>query len=355
MGNLKLLLVLSIFVAAVISDERIEPEPFPPSINPNNSTTHPNTTVTSPPSSTHKPNTTTTSSTTTTTTSTTAAPPSPNTTTTSTTVAPPSPNTTTTSTTTTLPPSPNTTTTSTTTALPPSPNTTTTTSAPPITTTEPPKPVPEPQTGNWSVHFDKNVNKSCMIVDAAVQFEFLLANATKKINLPVGAIADGSCDEKRDAINLKWDKNVFSLTFDKRNDSKFELESIEAKFFNLSLLNGAKNYSLVHNTPEFGTPLGNSYKCAKVQTFNLTEKDDNKTVAYLHISHVQMQAFANNTGHKFDTAVDCEASPITSDVVPIVVGCVLAALVIMIMVAYLVARRRCQARGYLSIDTQPDD
>lgn len=57
----------------------------------------------------------------------------------------------------------------------------------------------------------------------------------------------------------------------------------------------------MHNTPEFGTPLGNSYKCAKVQTFNLTEKDDNKTVAYLHISHVQMQAFANNTGHKFDT------------------------------------------------------
>lgn len=186
-------------------------------------------------------------------------------------------------------------------------------------------------------------------MDAAIQIEFLLVNATKKINLPVNATADGSCEDKLEAINLNWDKNVFSLTFDKRNDSKFELESIKATFVNLSLPDGVKNYSLVHNVAEFGTPLGNSYKCAKVQTFNLTEENSNKTVAYLHLSNVQMQAFANSTGHKFDTAIDCEASPITSDVVPIVVGCVLAALVIMIMVAYLVARRRCQARGYLSM------
>lgn len=53
-----------------------------------------------------------------------------------------------------------------------------------------------------------------------------------------------------------------------------------------------------HNTSEFATPLINSYKCTKIQTFNLTDVK-NVTAAYLHVSQLQLQAFRNATGHVF--------------------------------------------------------
>jgi hypothetical protein len=50
------------------------------------------------------------------------------------------------------------------------------------------------------------------------------------------------------------------------------------------------------------------------------------------------------------TATDCPADKvITSDIVPIAVGCALAALVIVVLVAYLIGRRRARQRGYQSV------
>jgi lysosomal-associated membrane protein 1/2 len=74
----------------------------------------------------------------------------------------------------------------------------------------------------------------------------------------------------------------------------------------------------------------------------------NNTAGILRISHLQVQAFRNETNTKFDEALDCQGSE-TPDVVPIAVGCALAALVIIVLVAYLIGRRRSQARGYLSM------
>jgi lysosomal-associated membrane protein 1/2 len=52
----------------------------------------------------------------------------------------------------------------------------------------------------------------------------------------------------------------------------------------------------------------------------------------------------------FFSAVDCAADKvITSDIVPIAVGCALAALVVVVLVAYLIGRRRARQRGYQSV------
>lgn len=50
----------------------------------------------------------------------------------------------------------------------------------------------------------------------------------------------------------------------------------------------------------------------------------------------------------FFPAEDC-APYETPDVVPIAVGCALIALILIVLVAYLIGRRRNQARGYLSM------
>lgn len=44
---------------------------------------------------------------------------------------------------------------------------------------------------------------------------------------------------------------------------------------------------------------------------------------------------------------DCKLD--TPDIVPIAVGCALAGLVIIVLIAYLIGRKRSQARGYLSM------
>ncbi|XP_023017519.2 lysosome-associated membrane glycoprotein 1 [Leptinotarsa decemlineata] len=302
---------------AVSSNPKIQPQPQP-TIKPTT------TTSTTPPTTTSTTTPTTTSTTPSTTTSTTPS------TTTSTT--PP------TTTSTTTP-----TTTSTTTPI------TTSTSKP--TPSPTPAPVPDPVSGDWSVQY-KDSNRSCIVIDMAVQFEILKVNQTAtKLNLPKNATANGTCENEKNSVSLNWngDKNVLEFEFVKSNTSKFILDVISVKFINLTIPGqDPKTYQLIHKQNEFSTPLGNSYKCSRVQTLNLTEENSNETVAYIHLSQVQFEAFSNTTGHVFATAVDCDTS-LTTDVVPIVVGCVLAALVVMVLIAYLIGRRRCQARGYLSM------
>ena len=64
---------------------------------------------------------------------------------------------------------------------------------------------------------------------------------------------------------------------------------------------------------------------------------------------VQFDAFRPSSfpdGH-FQTPSDCSYRP--NDVVPIIVGCALAGMVVMVLVAYMVGRSRSRARGYMSV------
>lgn len=80
----------------------------------------------------------------------------------------------------------------------------------------------------------------------------------------------------------------------------------------------------------------------------MTAKDSKVVDVNATIAHVQFEAFHKQDTHQFSTARDCEAID-TPDIVPIAVGCALAGLVVVVLIAYLVGRRRAQARGYLSM------
>lgn len=58
-------------------------------------------------------------------------------------------------------------------------------------------------------------------------------------------------------------------------------------------------FALVENNPLFNTSLQHSYKCYKRQTFNLTNDNSNVTAGFIHLQHVQLQAFRNTTGTVF--------------------------------------------------------
>lgn len=81
--------------------------------------------------------------------------------------------------------------------------------------------------------------------------------------------------------------------------------------------------------------------CNKESTINLSSKDGFE----LTVSKVQYQAFKKGNSNDFGDASECAADEETNSIVPIAVGAALAGLVIIVLIAYLIGRKRSRA-GY---------
>lgn len=91
-----------------------------------------------------------------------------------------------------------------------------------------------------------------------------------------------------------------------------------------------------------------SYHCTRPQYFNLTRTvEDPEVVGIAKVHNVQVEAFRSDKTAGFSTARDCDSSE-TSDVAPIAVGIALGALILIVLISYLCARRRSTSRGYVS-------
>ncbi|XP_030375501.1 lysosome-associated membrane glycoprotein 1-like [Scaptodrosophila lebanonensis] len=254
-----------------------------------------------------------------------------------------------TSTTTTAKPTPTTSTTSTTTEAP-----STTTPSPVPTTTPKPTPFPAPSVGTW--------NSSCIALKMAAQLNFTYETKENKLatglyNIPSDAkVEDFSCENKTiQSIELMWGpdeaKHSLTLTFEKVNGSSvLSTISIHLPLLSDNFPDAKENETILmtHTKPEFSTPEKMSYHCTRVQKFNLTENiGDVKAKGVISVSQVQAEAFRVSNTTAFSTVHDCDSSE-TSDVVPIAVGIALAALILVVLISYLCARRRSTSRGYMS-------
>lgn len=92
--------------------------------------------------------------------------------------------------------------------------------------------------------------------------------------------------------------------------------------------------------------LGKSYKCFAQRT--LKNNDAKDGAQQLKIASSQVEAFRNTTNHNFSPSEECSLDGVT-DIVPIAVGATLAGLVVIVLIAYLIGRRRSRARGYQSV------
>jgi len=244
--------------------------------------------------------------------------------------------------------------------------------------------------GNWTV-------EDCVMVRLASQITLYPnpknKNETVIIELPVTAIASGFCGKPEvnqteimnQKITLDWfevtDANVtlnrnLTLEFSKNSAAqKYGVSKIQAlyvtRIFDKNVTDPNTNEtSLISVTEyvsmttfrmdpwEFLVPLNRSYLCLDVGTRSMHTE--------LHLSHkpldetklpnstfsakkVQLDAFRAEDAplDEYQIGMDCTYRP--NDVVPIIVGCALAGLVVMVLVAYLVGRRRSRARGYQSV------
>ncbi|XP_031628348.1 flocculation protein FLO11-like [Contarinia nasturtii] len=264
----------------------------------------------------------------------------------------------TTSSTTAAPTSTSTTAASTTTSTTAAPTTTSTTAAP-KTTTVAPKPV-EPKSAKYYV--EEN-NVTCILVEFAAQLNISYGKDQYVLyNLPSNdkfVQTDGKCGNETTEQNLVviWtvnhEMNTLNLTFNLNTTSKPKEYSLTKAVFNLSssiIPDNTERLVLYHVGDFFETRQTRSYHCGRAQKLNLTKNADPKSevVGNVTLSHVFMEAYRSANDQKFSESLDCDAIN-TPDIVPIAVGIALIALVVVVLIAYLVGRRRAQSRGYVSM------
>jgi len=241
-----------------------------------------------------------------------------------------------------------------------------------------------PSMGNWTVNH-------CIVVNMAGKLSISKTdNATEavEVNVPATANATGECNPNNQTITLSWTeaepktKNILhrnlTILF-LRNDTAtppvYGVKNIagvyETMYFqkNVTVDNTTKEETFVQYVGfttfsfpklELQTPVNRSYLCLNIGKFSMhAERHDSSEAggapgelvanSTFTAQNVQFDAFRpdNIPSNILQTPLDCSFRP--SDVVPIVVGCALAGTVLLVLIAYLVGRRRNRARGYQSV------
>jgi len=259
---------------------------------------------------------------------------------------------------------------------PPKPDDPTTVPPTPVPTTEPtpeptteptpaPEPAPEPTPAPANDYFYNITegNVTCVMIDG--DFSFLIAleaNDTKKVKVVIpkhNADVTGACNgtDGTQRITLTWGKNSATFVFESTK-SMWNISSYTATlvldgsdFKNTSLFDKEMTLQINLALTPVEVAVNHSYKCiSHLDSSTQASIDgieyDNTVLA--DMDGMQIQAFnmiANEPD--FVDATHCTADE-TSDIVPIAVGCALAGLVVIVLIAYLVGRRRRSA-AYQSV------
>ncbi|XP_005913221.1 lysosome-associated membrane glycoprotein 2 isoform X2 [Haplochromis burtoni] len=214
------------------------------------------------------------------------------------------------------------------------PNTTTlapNTTTMPVPTTTPVPTLPVPSTGNYSIRTENGT--VCLLAN----FGLRIGIKGEEMNLdPNMANVSGSCGVNSSELTLASKKMTIRFTF--TNDTKkFRLHDL-----NISVSTSSGNFSVENSSLNlWEASIGSSYMCNKEQTFNITD------TLSIHTFSLHVQPFGVNKG-VFSTAEECFLDSDLSFLVPIAVGVALSFLIILVLISYLIGRRKSRT-GYQSV------
>lgn len=184
-------------------------------------------------------------------------------------------------------------------------------------------------------------------------------NRTTSIAIPGGNKPDvtvsGSCGNKSSSLGVNWPMYKFELYFEKvhpenTSDTKWEISNmtviIDTKNNSEFLNPVAHTISVSAAAKEIGikVPQDSAYLCNDRITYSFTEG------VKVYLADVKLQPFDVHNGKYSDNLMECgqdKPKPKVEDnnIVPIAVGCALAGLVLIVLIAYIIGRRKSQ-RGY---------
>jgi lysosomal-associated membrane protein 1/2 len=226
----------------------------------------------------------------------------------------------------------------------------------PISTTAPPTPPIQPVKYMWNVTEN---NVTCILLEAGIRiiFSYQMANHTVisgiTMDLPNNTIASGTCGVMNQTISLSFfeDWNLHLTFVENTTTHKYDLAATSLDYKITSQRFPGANDSAVETVHRYGdmfaTDDHKKFVCVAVQTLysnnNVTdgpEKIDTYSLTF--------EAFRqSSTGQFTDNAKHCDSDEV-SQLVPIIVGAALGGLILIVLIAYLIGRKRSR-RGYESV------
>ncbi|XP_055783237.1 lysosome-associated membrane glycoprotein 2-like isoform X2 [Salvelinus fontinalis] len=212
------------------------------------------------------------------------------------------------------------------------PTTTVITTAAPTSTPT----LPTPTTGNYSIAPNFN-STACLMATFGLRIGFKQGDKVETINLvPSATNVSGACGVNSSNLILTSDTITIMFTFS--NDSKkFYLHALNVT---VKPATGADVFADNTNMSIWAAAVGSSYMCNKEQTLTVTQ------TLTLYTFKLRVQPFGVEKG-EFATAHDCSLDD-TSILIPVIVGAALACLILIVVIAYVIGRRKTYV-GYQTL------
>ncbi|XP_077000905.1 lysosome-associated membrane glycoprotein 2 isoform X1 [Tamandua tetradactyla] len=216
-----------------------------------------------------------------------------------------------------------------------------TTVTPIIPTTVPspttaPTPKEKPEVGTYAVN---NGNGTCLLATMGLQLNITQDKVASIVNInPNTTDFTGSCHPQTALLRLNSSTiKYLDFIFAVKNENRFYLKEVNVS---LNLVNGSVFSIANHNLSYWDAPLGSSYMCNKEQTVSVSG------TFQINTFDLRVQPFSVMEG-KYSTAQECSLDDDTI-LIPIIVGAGLSGLIIVIVIAYLIGRRKSYA-GYQTL------
>ncbi|KAM3867005.1 lysosome-associated membrane glycoprotein 2 [Diretmus argenteus] len=201
----------------------------------------------------------------------------------------------------------------------------------PTTTPTPTPTLPVPSTGKYSYKPDVN-GTACLLANFGLRIGFTQGEKYQEMNFePNGTTVNGSCGVNSSELVLISDTITIVFSF-MSESNKFYLHALSVT---------AKPSPANSSLSLFEATVGSSYMCNKQQNYNITD------LLTLYTFQLQIQPFGVSKG-LFSTAEECFLDSDLSFLVPIAVGVALSFLIILVLISYLIGRRKSRT-GYQSV------
>lgn len=232
----------------------------------------------------------------------------------------------------------------------------TTTTEKPTTTTE--KPTPKPKPDNIIEPVSGNITSDEKVICLRYHFALVMKlsfkdaktnqTVTEDVILPKDAkVHSNKCTNKDvEYFWFEFGKSKLNLTFEHNEASVYMASlfgniTLEPKYNQHIILNGSQPY------PNFNVDKSHSYVCANEIAIKI-KSTDSDLMQQVIFSNLTLQAFMPPSQNgTFSDEHNCQNE--INDVVPIAVGIALTSLVIIVMIAYFVGRRRSRRLTYQSV------
>jgi len=233
--------------------------------------------------------------------------------------------------------------------------TTTTTTPEPVTTTVTPLP-PKPEVAELlSFEIMNSTDKTvCSMFNFTATITIEKLNNTQTVFknvIPLNKLNtkmnnDSSCElnSTKLVLNIATINESFVLSFElNHKKSHYELALIKLK---------STSHTFIKNDTSIHVEDNKSYLCLNHPEFKLVEQTENpeKHEVYLSATDLRIDAFRSKEDQAgFRNPQECQYDFPNNDFVPLAVGCALISLVFIVLIAYIVGRKRSRRLTYQSV------